>query len=92
MAAQAQPNDTQKQRAKKLTRQMDKTLNLRSVQKKEIMKINFSYIQRQDALQGKQDDESRKELLQLIAERNYVLKNVLTPSQYVIFMECHYGI
>jgi hypothetical protein len=92
VAAQAQPGNTPEQRAKKLTRQMDKTLNLDKTQKKKVAEINLTYIQKRDELQARQEAESnqdlwRRDLLQLVAERNQELKDVLSTSQYNTYME-----
>ena len=92
VAAQAQPGNTPEQRAKKLTRQMNKTLNLNKTQKKKVLEINLTYIRKQEELKIRQEegisiDQYHQDLLQLIAERNHELKEALSTSQYNTYME-----
>ncbi|MDR0582508.1 MAG: hypothetical protein LBG31_06065 [Prevotellaceae bacterium] len=92
MAAQAQPGNTPEQRAKKLTRQMNKTLNLSKTQKKKVAEINLTYIRKQEELKIRQEegisiDQYHQDLLLLIAERNHELKEALSTSQYNTYME-----
>ncbi|MDR2802178.1 MAG: DUF4890 domain-containing protein [Prevotellaceae bacterium] len=92
VAAQAQPGNTPEQRAKKLTRQMDKTLNLSKTQKKKVAEINLTYVQKQDELKQRQEEgispaQYQQDFLQLIAERNWELKEALSTSQYNTYME-----
>ncbi|MDR1406190.1 MAG: DUF4890 domain-containing protein [Prevotellaceae bacterium] len=95
--AWAQPGNTPEQRAKKLTRQMNKTLDLDKTQKKKVAEINLTYIQKQDEITQRQDDGATNQaqlhydLLQLVAERNSELKEVLSVSQYGTYMEYESG-
>jgi hypothetical protein len=92
-AAQAQPGNTPEQRAKRLTRQMDKTLNLNKTQKKKVAEINLTYAQKQAELKQRREAEEinatqfHYDILQLVAERNTELKEVLSTSQYNTYME-----
>ncbi|MDR2358358.1 MAG: DUF4890 domain-containing protein [Prevotellaceae bacterium] len=92
VAAQAQPGNTPEQRAKKLTRQMNKTLNLSKTQKKKVAEINLTYIRKQEELKIRQEEgisqeQYHQDLLRLVAERNHELKEALSTSQYNIYME-----
>ncbi|MDR0694050.1 MAG: hypothetical protein LBF81_01950, partial [Prevotellaceae bacterium] len=90
--AQAQPGNTPEQRAKQLTRQMDKALKLDKTQKKKVAEINLTYIRKQEELkirleEGINQDQYHQDLLQLVAERNHELKDALSTSQYNTYME-----
>ncbi|MDR3133149.1 MAG: DUF4890 domain-containing protein [Prevotellaceae bacterium] len=91
-AAQAQPDNTPEQRAKRLTRQMDKTLKLNKTQKKKVAEINLTYFQKEEELKQRQDEgigqgQYQQDLLHLVAERNWELKEALSASQYTTYME-----
>jgi hypothetical protein len=92
-AAQAQRGDTPEQYAYRLTRQMDKTLKLSKQQKEKVLQINFTYAEKQHELKQRRDAEEintnqyHQDILQLVADRNNDLKEVLSSSQYNIYME-----
>ncbi len=92
-AAQAQViKPSPEQQAKKLTKQMSKSLKLSDSQKKKVADINLQFTRKQEELKLQAENEEidqvqlRKETLYSIAERNNQLKAVLSMTQYNNYM------